>query len=422
MSWISKAESLLNNLDKKAGSVLQQAQKTDEAPEAEIIKFSEPKNNSSTPKNILVLSKSAAKKTSSSANKLDDWDSVSEKSISSVKTQIENASENDQFFIKDHDRAPSMEVFSVEKELATTKILLSEIRSENIELKMEVESLQEQLKNNSDSMKLKDFQETMAVLAEEKRDLAMMNQSLENSTSNYIKTISELESTLMRIQQSEGDLKQKLEFSRTETKDVRQELQNYKLRAQNQLQMKEKLIEQLKTGSSAEIEENGESDFSALQLEVDQLRSERDHLQSEVNLLTKRLEESRSFIEKIEHKHRIMEASAEDKINALNESINLQNLKSIQYEDEIRLKNQEICQVREELLNQKKFSSMKLHEKENELKRLKNAYRESQMNSEIENRVQSLTQSLITKQNNLESITSERNALKIQLEKLSVKF
>jgi chromosome segregation ATPase len=413
MSWISKAENLLNNLDKKAGSVLQHAPKSEEAPEVEV-ETNPPTKNNPTPKNILVLSKSTVKKTSSSTNRLDDWDSMSEKSVASVKTQIEN---------DHHDRVPSItEVFSVEKELATTKILLSEIRSENVELKMEVETLQEQLKNNSDSIKLKDFQETLALLADEKRDLAIINQSLENSTSNYIKTISELESTLMRIQQSEMDLKQKLEFSRIETKDVKQELQNYKLRAQNQLQMKEKLIEQLKTGSSAEIEENGESDVSTLQLEVDQLRAERNHQQSEINLLTKRLEESRSFIEKIEHKHRIMEATAEDKINALNETINRQNLKSIQYEDEIRLEKQEINQVREEMLNQKKFMTMKLHEKENELKRLKNAYRESTMNSEIENRVQSLTQSLITKQNNLESITSERNALKIQLEKLSVKI
>lgn len=33
----------------------------------------------------------------------------------------------------------------------------------------------------------------------------------------------------------------------------------------------------------------------------------------------------------------------------------------------------------------------------------------------------SLTESLLSKQNNLENITSERNALKLQLEKLSVR-
>lgn len=44
------------------------------------------------------------------------------------------------------------------------------------------------------------------------------------------------------------------------------------------------------------------------------------------------------------------------------------------------------------------------------------------MQVELENRMHSLTQSLLSKQNNLETITAERNALKFQLEKLTVSF
>lgn len=58
--------------------------------------------------------------------------------------------------------------------------------------------------------------------------------------------------------------------------------------------------------------------------------------------------------------------------------------------------------------------------RENELRRIKNSYRETSVQSELENRMHSLTQSLLTKQNNLENITAERNALKLHLEKLSV--
>jgi len=57
--------------------------------------------------------------------------------------------------------------------------------------------------------------------------------------------------------------------------------------------------------------------------------------------------------------------------------------------------------------------------RENELRRIKNSYRETSVQSELENRMHSLTQSLLTKQNNLENITAERNALKLHLEKLS---
>lgn len=423
MSWISKAENLLNNLDKKAGSVLQQTQQKAE----EIIDHGTARQspvlprNPSFSRNMLILSKSTPKKASSLKLDSQEWDSMSERSVSSVKTQIEHKEDENGQGIEFKELSPSIESFSVEKELTSAKILLSEVRSENNELKMEIESLHEQLKSNSSAMKIRELEEVSAVLVDEKRDLMLMNQSLESSTANYIKTISELESNLMKLQQSESELRQKLEYAKTETNDVRQELQNYKLRAQNQLQMKEKLIEQLKCGDVHE-ETDGANDMSAYQMEIDQIRSERDGLQAELNLMSKRMEESRKFIEKLEHKHRIMEAAAEDKINSLNDKITQLKKTSAHYEDEIRIQKQEIQQVREEMLNQKKFMTTKLHEKENELKRLKNAYRESQMNSEIENRVQSLTQSLITKQTNLEAITAERNALKLQLEKLSVGF
>lgn len=55
------------------------------------------------------------------------------------------------------------------------------------------------------------------------------------------------------------------------------------------------------------------------------------------------------------------------------------------------------------------------------MKRLKNSYRETHVQKELENRMNSLSQSLLSKQNNLESITAERNALKLQFEKLSVR-
>jgi uncharacterized protein YigA (DUF484 family) len=53
---------------------------------------------------------------------------------------------------------------------------------------------------------------------------------------------------------------------------------------------------------------------------------------------------------------------------------------------------------------------------------MKNSFRETNSNQEIENRLHSLTQSLLSKQNNLEVITAERNALKLQFEKISVNF
>jgi len=428
MSWITKAENLLNNIDQKAASIIQQQQlKPIEEGESESTQKSL-SNSQSLPripsfsKNMLVLSKTTPKKSTKSDHT--DYDSFSEKSMSSRHTVVEN--ENDDEFAEPIDvevkKTMSNESFSAEKELATVKILMSELRSENDELKLEVDALNDQLKASACEMKNDDLESLLGILTDEKRDLTMMNQSLESSNANYIKTISEFESSIMKFQQNENELKQKLEYARNETRDINTELQNYKLRAQNQLQMKESLIHQLKLGNQVDVDGQTEtsSDSTTLQMEIDQIRNERDFLQSELHHMKKRVDESRSFIEKIEHKHRIIVSDYEDKITNLDETIKHLTMQSTNYEDDIRLQKQELTHVREEMLKQKTHLTTKLHEKENELKRLKNAYRESQVNAEIENRVQSLTQSLITKQNNLELVTAERNALRLQYEKLTV--
>lgn len=413
MSWITNVENLLNNIDQKAASVLQQQQlpkrNSDENLQQQIPKRDSSKDLSTRNSMILKVNKKKSDK--------DDYDSFSEKSTSSRHTILEN-------FDDSRVEAPVEEInlISSANQITEAKIIISELKLENNELKMEVELLQEQMKTSNNAMKISELENTLAIYVDEKRDMILMNQSLENSNANYIKTISNLEMTIIKLQHTEQELKQKLEYSKNETKNSHTELQNHKLRALNQLQMKEKLIEQLKSGSQVETDQSIDSiaDSAALQIEIDQLKNEKHHLQSELNLLSKRFDDSKSFIEKLEHKHRIMEATAEDKIANLNETINQFNIRCTQYDDEVRLQKRENSQIREEMMKQKTLMTTKLHEKENELKRLKNSYRESQMNSEIENRVQSLTQSLITKQNNLEVITSEKNALKFQLEKLSV--
>lgn len=165
----------------------------------------------------------------------------------------------------------------------------------------------------------------------------------------------------MKMQQAENDLKQKLDYAKNETRDANNELQQYRLRAQNQLQLKERMIEQLQSGG--EVENRNEPVEASLQIEVDQLRAERDHLQSELNLLSRRFEESRAFIEKMEHKHRMMQADAEDKLMTLDETINQLNLRSSNYEEEIRHLKQEISQIRDEMLKQKTAMTTKLHDK-----------------------------------------------------------
>lgn len=168
----------------------------------------------------------------------------------------------------------------------------------------------------------------------------------------------------MKLQQSENDLKQKLDYAKNESHEAINELHQYRLRAQNQLQLKEKLIEQLQSGDIGKDHNaiDGQESTNLL-LENEQLRDQKTSLQSELALSMKRLEESRSFIEKMEHKHRMMQSESEDKISQLNSNINQLNLQCSHYDDELKLQKQELSQVREEMTKQKTQSAMKLHEK-----------------------------------------------------------
>lgn len=167
-----------------------------------------------------------------------------------------------------------------------------------------------------------------------------------------------MEAVNMKMQQNENELTQKIDYAKNEARDAINELQQYRLRAQNQLLLKEKLIEQLKSGHKIENNENDETI-----LELNQLRVQRDHLQSELNLLTRRFDDSKNFIEKMEHKHRMISSEAEDKMMSFKESIEQLSMKNSQYEDEISLQKSEISQVRDEMLRLNSSMTTKLHEK-----------------------------------------------------------
>lgn len=167
----------------------------------------------------------------------------------------------------------------------------------------------------------------------------------------------------MKLQQSENELKQKLDYAKNESREASNELHQYRLRAQNQLQLKEKMIEQLQSGSISKEVDDDVQENSNLKLEIDQLKDQKESLQSELMMSMQRLDESRGFIEKMEHKHRMMQSEAEDKIFQLNNLINQLNVQCSHHDDELKLHKQEITQVREEMMLQKTQMTMKLHEK-----------------------------------------------------------
>lgn len=176
MSWITKAENLLNKIDQSAAVVLQQS--ADEkplvsAPSSVSVQQSLPRSQSA--KNVMILSKATPKR--ATKNELDErWETMSETMSrrSSVSSKHDTVIDQSEKSVNLKDSNTSLNSFSVEKELAAAKILASELRSENIELKSELDAMMEQAKTNGNSMKVQELENLCAILTEEKRELTNM--------------------------------------------------------------------------------------------------------------------------------------------------------------------------------------------------------------------------------------------------------
>ena len=183
---------------------------------------------------------------------------------------------------------------------------------------------------------------------------------LEDSNSKYVKTISELETAISKLHQNEMELNDKLQWAQNEAEQSTQELRQYRQRAQTTLQMKENMINQLKNEN---INETIPESDTVLNLEIDQLKIEKQHLQDEIKMLTDQLEQSRVFVTKIEERYKEVIIDIEQKLETAQQNYRSEQRKIYNYQDDIKLQNQETVALREEMARQNNKMMKKLHEK-----------------------------------------------------------
>lgn len=289
-------------------------------------------------------------------------------------------------------------------------------------------SMQTSFDGRNDScvqLRLVELEEICNSLVSEKEFLIERNTNLEEANAKNIKTISELELTIAKHLKNEVDLKEKLEWAKKETNQAIAELQQYRTRAQQTLQMKEKLIEELKLGHSVVAGNVYDSDLengtNALRIELENIKSDNRSLLEEISMLNDKCEQTKNYAVRLE---RMLESGAERerKLNQVQESFNNIVNKCSQLEEELKARVQETILLKEEMMKQRGQFKIKMSEKEIEIFQLRDkmSQRVQSSSNEAEERIHSLTHSLVQKQTALESITAERNALRIQLEKLDV--
>ncbi|XP_015282660.1 PREDICTED: golgin subfamily A member 5 [Gekko japonicus] len=214
------------------------------------------------------------------------------------------------------------------------------------------------------------------------------------------------------------ELQQQVKVAKTNLESAKQELVDYKQKATRILQSKEKLINSLKEGSGIE----GLDSQTASIMELEELRHEREMQKEEMQRLRGQMQQLRTELQDMEAQQMSEAESTREQIQDLQDQISVHKTAKQEVEAELERQKQELRYTEEELYRTKNTLQSRISDREEEIQKLRNQLTNktlsSSSQSELENRLHQLTETLIQKQTVLESLSTEKNSLVYQLERM----
>lgn len=172
-----------------------------------------------------------------------------------------------------------------------------------------------------------------------------------------------METKLSKLNQSEADLQTKLNWAKQETEQSQYELQQYRSRAQSTLQMKDKLIEQLKCEHQRDSGNLPATQITTESIELENFKTERAGLLEEIRIQNDQLEQIRGYVDKLENVQKEQQIEFQDKLKLVNKNLKSEEQKWMQYENDNKAHVQEMTMVREEMTRLQKEYANKIHQK-----------------------------------------------------------
>ncbi|XP_014934397.1 golgin subfamily A member 5 [Acinonyx jubatus] len=214
------------------------------------------------------------------------------------------------------------------------------------------------------------------------------------------------------------ELQQQVKVFKSSLESSKQELIDYKQKATRILQSKEKLINSLKEGSGFE----GLDSSTAHSVELEELRHEKELQKEEIQKLMGHIHQLRSELQDMEAQQVSEAESAREQLQDLQDQIAGQKASKQELEAELERQKQEFHYIEEDLYRTKNTLQSRIKDREEEIQKLRNQLTNKTLSnssqSELENRLHQLTETLIQKQTMLESLSTEKNSLVFQLERL----
>lgn len=193
--------------------------------------------------------------------------------------------------------------YNVKNEIADLRITLAEITSERNDLKDEIIQLQQDIKEASGYQRIQELEQLILDLKSERDNLSTEIIEMKNNCKYYVKSITELDMNLSKARQTILELSEKLDWQIKETNQHITEFEQYRIKAQATLQMKDKIISELRNNEinkNHQINNNDNDDDNnsnkILQMEIDELKNENFKLNEKLNLSYIQLDDMRNAL------------------------------------------------------------------------------------------------------------------------------
>lgn len=214
------------------------------------------------------------------------------------------------------------------------------------------------------------------------------------------------------------DLQPQLKSAKAAAETAKLELQDYKNKASRILQSKEKLISSLKEGSGLDTLDGS----GATALELEDLRHEKEMQREDIQKLQGQVHTLRIEIQDLENQALADAETWREQQLQFEEQQALQNRAKQEVEAEVERYKQEVQYLEEEHHRAKTTLQSRIKDREDEIQKLRNQLTNKTLSSssqtELENRLHQLTETLIQKQTMLEALGTEKSSLVFQLERL----
>ncbi|NXX23193.1 GOGA5 protein, partial [Podargus strigoides] len=271
-----------------------------------------------------------------------------------------------------------------------------------------LQTLQERLRDTDSALKRE--QESYKQMQNE---FAARLSKVEAERQNLAEGITVAERKYLDEKRRADELQQQVKVTKNHLESAKQELTDYKQKATRILQSKEKLINSLKEGSGIE----GLDSSTASTVELEELRHERDTQREEIQKLMGQIQQMRTELQQVSEAE-----SVRDQLQDLQEQVAAHKMAKQEAEAELERQKQELHYTEEELYRTKNTLQSRIRDREEEIQKLRNQLTNKALSSssqtELENRLHQLTETLIQKQTMLESLSTEKNSLVYQLERL----